>query len=96
MNCLLDWNKRKIVASGDQRKLDVVKLVKDEKKYQEALAWLRQINSILEKDDPLGNKIRLQYSRLRRAARYLRDKQQREKQNSPKVNLKKRSKKNLV
>ncbi|CAH1757465.1 4592_t:CDS:1, partial [Entrophospora sp. SA101] len=76
----------KIISSNEGKKFPGNKSAKN-KKMEEVIAWIKEINSRLQKEDPLGNKILLSYSRLGREAKRLRKiKQLKENKEHPKSN----------
>ena len=54
--CLLDWQKGKIIPSGEQKTHNEYKIAKN-KQTKKVIAWLKKANARLEKEDPLGGKI---------------------------------------
>ena len=51
--CLLDWKRRLVIASGEQKKSGV-DLVAKNKKTKEVISWLKEFNKCLQKED-FGN-----------------------------------------
>lgn len=69
--CFLDWTKRKIVTSGEQHRKSEKKIVGEER-AKGVIAFIKEINARLQKEDPGGGKILLTYARLGKEAKRLR------------------------
>ena len=72
INCLLDLESERVVNSNADKKGDGSNRLAKNTNIKEVIAWLKETNTRLQKEDPAGGKILLTYSRLGRSAKWLR------------------------
>src|SRR2546423_13220162 len=69
INCLLDPESERVINSNEDKKgVGSNKLARNTN-LKEVIAWLKETNARLKKEDPLGGKIFLTYSRLGQTAK---------------------------
>lgn len=72
-HCILDWTKREIVGSNEDKKIGGRKKIIEDEKIKAIITWLKEANARLQKEDPGGGQILLSYARLGREAKRLRN-----------------------